>query len=517
MIAANPQDYELQFEQAKFDEQSGESAQAEAVYRKIMTAAQGNAAGTGTTARLRLAALKAQQNDLAGAQALVAEVLADNPRNDDALILRGNLALAQKDPKTAIADLRAVLRDQPNTVGVMRSLARAHIANGEPVLAEEILRRALEANPKDSTLQLDLAQLVFDLGRPGQAKPIIDALAKQQPNNTQVLEMQYKVAVATNDLVTARAAADAFVATQPQWSVGYFFQGAVAEATQRPEDAVRLYSKSLEVQPDAAEPLQGLVRVLVTLKRAPEALKRVDAVIDRYPKDSIAPAIKGDLLLATEQPNEAAAAFKTAIERDPKLSVAYRNLATAEHMNHDDDGAIATLRGGIDKVSNPEALETALAGLYDSLGRPDDAAEVYESALRRNPQADIAANNLAMFLVTHRKDQASLDRAVKLSARFAESSNPDFLDTYGWVLYKHGDAMAAVVALRDVLAKAPQSPIVLYHLGMAQFLAGQADAARDSLTRAVKSGKDFPGVDEAKATLDRLARQALAETASPRS
>jgi tetratricopeptide (TPR) repeat protein len=515
MIAANPQDYDLQFEQAKFDEQSGESAQAEAVYRKIIAAAQLDAAGI--TARNRLAALKAQQNDLAGAQALVAEVLASNPRNDDALILRGNLALAQKDPKTAIADLRAVLRDQPNTVGVMRSLARAHIANGEPVLAEEILRRALEANPKDSTLQLDLAQLVFDLGRPGQAKPIIDALATQQPNNTQILETQYKVAVATNDLVTARAAADAFVATQPQWSVGYFFQGAVAEATQRPEDAVRLYSKSLELQPDAAEPLQGLVRVLATLKRTPEALKRLDGIIDRYPKEPLALAIKGDLLLSMEQPTEAAAAFKTAIERDPKLSVAYRNLAIAEHMNHDDDGAIATLRAGIDKVSHPEVLETALAGLYDSLGRPDDAAEVYEAALRRDPQADVAANNLAMFLVTHKKDQTSLDRAVKLSARFAESANPDFLDTYGWVLYKHGDAMAAVVALRDVLAKAPQSPVVLYHLGMAQFLAGQSDAARDSLTRAVKSGKNFPGMDEAKATLDRLARQALAETSPPRS
>jgi tetratricopeptide (TPR) repeat protein len=515
MIAAAPRDDDLRFEEAKFDEQGQEYAKAEAVYRQII-AAHGSA-GAGTAARIRLAALKAQQNDLAGAQALVAEVLADNPRDDDALILRGNLALAQKDPKTAIADLRAVLRDQPNTVGVMRTLARAHIANGEPVLAEEILRRAVEANPKDATLQLDLAQLVLDLGRPGQAKPLIDALAKQQPNNTQVLETQYKVAVAINDLVTARAAADAFVATQPQWSVGYFFQGAVAEATQRPEDAARLYSKSLELQPDAAEPLQALVRVLVTLKRTPEALKRLDDVIARYPNDAAALTIKGDLLLATEQPKEAAAAFKSAIERDPKLTIAYRNLAMAEHQYHDDDEAIAALKTGIAKVSKPEALETALAGLYDSLNKPDDAAEVYESALRRNPQADIAANNLAMFLVTHRSDPASLDRAVKLSARFAESTNPDFLDTYGWVLYKHGDATAAVVALRDTLAKAPQSPIVLYHLGMAQVLAGQADAARDSLTRAVKSGRNFPGMDEAKATLDRLARQALAGTSPPAS
>jgi tetratricopeptide (TPR) repeat protein len=515
MIAANPQDYDLKFEQAQFDEQGQEFTHAEVVYRQIIAAAK--LAGPGITARNRLAALKVLQNDLAGAQALVAEVLASNPRDDDALILRGNLALAQKDPKTAIADLRAALQDQPNAIGVMRSLARAHLANGEPVLAEEIMRRALEANPKDTALQLDLAELLIDLGRPAQAKPIISELAKQQPNNTQVLETQYKIAVATNDMVTARAAADAFVATQPQWSVGYFFQGAVAEATQHPEDAVKLYSRSLELQPDAAKPLQALVRVLVALKRTPEALKQVDGVIARYPKNAIAPTIKGELLLMTQQPVDAAVAFKTAIERDPKMSAAYRDLAAAELMNHDETGAIATLKAGVDKVADPESLETQLAQVYDSLKRPDDAAGVYESALRRNPQADVAANNLAMLLVTYKKDQASLDRAAKLSARFAESPNPDYLDTYGWVLYKHGDATAAVVALRNVLAKAPQSPVILYHLGMAQVLAGQADAARDNLARALKSGKSFQGMDEAKATLDKLAAQAPTTRDTPKS
>ena len=55
--------------------------------------------------------------------------------------------------------------------------------------------------------------------------------------------------------------------------------------------------------------------------------------------------------------------------------------------------------------------------------------------LARDPRNDVAANNLAMLLVTHRTDGASLERASKLTARFAESSNPAFLDTYGWVLY----------------------------------------------------------------------------------
>jgi tetratricopeptide (TPR) repeat protein len=515
MIAANPDDYDLQFEEAEFDEKGREFASAESVYRRVIAAAA--FATPGITARNRLAALKAEQNDLRGAQALVAEVLANNPRDDDALILRGNVALAQKDPKTAIADLRAVLRDQPNALGVMRSLARAHIANGEPVLAEEILRRALEANPKDTALQLDLAQLEADLGRPAQAKTIIDELAKQRPDDIDVLETQYKVAMETNDLASARAAANALVATQPLGSVGYYFQGTIAEASQSPEDAAKLYSKSQQLQPDAAEPLRALVRVLAALKRTPEALARLDRVIADYPKNPVAAMTKGDLLLAEQQPAQAAIAFKTALDRDPRLSAAYRSLAAAQFIGHDAPAAIATLRTGIDKVPDPETLEPELAGIYDSLKRPDDAVAVYESALRRNPNADVAANNLAMLLVTYRADRASLDRAARLTARFAESPNPNFLDTYGWVLYKHGDWNGAVVALRNVLAKAPQSPVILYHLGMAQVLAGQPDAARDSLTRALQSGKQFPGMDEAKAALEKLAAQPPAGGAASKS
>jgi Tfp pilus assembly protein PilF len=108
-----------------------------------------------------------------------------------------------------------------------------------------------------------------------------------------------------------------------------------------------------------------------------------------------------------------------------------------------------------------------------------------------------------------------LSRAKQLVQRFANSSNGSYLDTYGWVLYKVGDAAAAVSALQSAVSKAPDSPASLYHLGMAQALAGLSDAARDSLSRSLKSGKNFLGKDEAQATLDRLAK--VSSDAPPRS
>jgi tetratricopeptide (TPR) repeat protein len=514
MIASNPKDFDMRLAQAQFYEQGKDYPRAESIYKEIIAAEELDPPGI--AARDRLAALKIQNNDVVGAQKLLAEVLDKSPRDNDALILRGSLSLAQKDPKSAIADLRSVLRDQPNAIGVMRTLARAHLANGEPALAEETMRRAVDANPKDVAARLDLAQLLAELGKPEQAKPVIDELVKQQPDNMTALETQFKIAAATGDKSEAEAAADAMVATHPKLALGYLHQGAVAEANQKPDDALRLYSTALDLAPETAEPLEAYSRMLAKLKRMPEALKRLDAVAAQFPKVPIALNVKGEILLAADRATDAEVAFKAAIDREPKWWVPYRGLAVAQAVNKNTDGAVATLRNAIVTVQQPQPLQSELASLFERLGKPQDAIQVYEDELHKDPNSDVAANNLAMLLINYRKDPQSVDRAKALSARFASSNNAAFLDTYGWVLYKHGESAAAVTALQTAVSKTPDSPISLYHLGMAQASAGQDSAARDSLTRSLKSGKSFSGMEEAKATLDKLATVGASNAAAPK-
>jgi predicted TIM-barrel fold metal-dependent hydrolase len=81
-------------------------------------------------------------------------------------------------------------------------------------------------------------------------------------------------------------------------------------------------------------------------------------------------------------------------------------------------------------------------------------------------------------------------------------------------LFKHGEAAASVPILQRVVSQFPGAPIVLYHLGMAQSQSGSSEQAFDNLTRAVNSGAKFTGLDEAKATLDRMAK--LKSDAAPK-
>jgi len=504
MVAVDPKDFEMRFALARFYQTTHQLPLAESIYRQVIDSEKLNSAGL--AARDRLAELLVQRDDVAGAQVLISEVLAKSPRDDDALLLRGNIALAKSDPKSAIADLRSVLRDQPNAIGVLRVLARAHLANGEPALAEETMRRAVEANPKDAGIRLDLAQLLAQLGKPEQAKPIAAELVKEQPNNIPALDTLFRVSAASKDFDTARAAAEAIVASQPKSAVGYLYEGLLAEEAKRNDEALRLYGEAVDLLPDGAEPLQAQIRLLLALKRGPEALKRLDQLIAKAPAAARPPNLKGDMLLAQGDTSGAQAAFKEAIARAPRWWQPYRGLAQAEFAAKDPDAGLATLRGAQSTVDQPDQLALEIALYLERTGKTDEAITQYEDVMRRNPRSEVAANNLAMLLVTYKKDAASVERARTLSARFADSTNPSYLDTYGWVLFKNGQAAASVPILERVVSKVPDAPVALYHLGMAQSQNGSNAQALGNLSRAVNSGTKFSGLDEAKATLDRLAK-----------
>jgi len=507
MIKAAPGDSELEFALARFYLQGKEPAKAEAIYNGVISS--DGLGPAGLSARDQLAALRLEEKDVPGAVALTNEVLAKSPRDDEALLIRGTVALSKQDPRAAIADLRAVLRDQPNASGVLRTLARAHLANGEPAVAEETMRHAAEANPNDLALQLDFAELLIQLGKHDQAKSIIADIVKKKPDDADALNAQFRLAVATHDLPTARSAADAVVALRPKAAIGYMYQGMVAESESHVEDALHLYGTAADLEPDTAEPLEAVVRILAGTNRLPQAMKRLDDVTARFTDSSLSLVIKAELLVRTGRPADAFGPLDTAIARTPKWWRPYRDLAMAQiAAKQAASVAVATLQRGKAQSDGAQELRVDLARLLEQTGKPDEAIREYEQILASDAESEVAANNLGMLLATYRKDQASLDRARDLTARFSNSQNLAYLDTYAWVLYKRGDVADSVPVFERIVEKEPSAAVARYHLGMAQSLAGDKSGARDNLTRAVNSGTQFDGIEEARAQLDRLATSA---------
>jgi tetratricopeptide (TPR) repeat protein len=431
-------------------------------------------------------------------------VLKENARDNDALIMRGNLALARGDAPSAITDLRSVLRDQPSSVPVMRALARAHAQNGELAMAEETLRNAVQVNPKDVEVRMDLARLLTQSGKLDQARPLLEQIAKEQPSNIAVQETLFRVQAAQKDFKTARATAIEIQEAHPDMPMGYYLAGIVDDEETKTAAAIENYERALKIQPKSAEALTALVRLELARKQPQQAMARLDRALVADPDNVIASSLRAEILLSQGKTDEAIATYEAITKKQPKWFLPYRGMAMAYRVQKNDDAAIATLRRGIENTGGETSLFLDLSSTYERRGDLNAAIANYEAWLLRDPKSIVAANNLAMLLVTTDNSKKNLERAQQLSAQLSRSDDAAILDTRGWVDYKSGNYRQAVQLLERATEKSSASPVLKYHLGMAQVANGDPQAARKNLEAALGSGKPFRGAEEAQSTLNTI-------------
>lgn len=507
-IQQSPDDYALRFGLASLYQTSGQPAKAKAVYQKVID--QDGIGQDGLKARTRLAALIVNDKDmtaeqLARAKALLAQVLKENATDNEALTLRGMIALAERDPETAVTSLRTVQHDQPDSLQAARLLAQAYLLTGDTELAKEQLQRAVKLDPRDLKLRLQLARvLARSQGGRGEAVDQLRAVLKQSPGDGDALKTLFDVQMADKDWEAAIDTAKRVKAALPDNPMGPYLLGLAYQGHKQYQASIKEFRLSLDKEPRALQPLTALVKTYIAQKRTDEALKEIHRILNRAPDNGVAYNLQGEVLMLDHRTKQAAGAFRAAIKRNPKWIIPYRNLAGAYLAHKDTKAAIAAYHQGIKATGGAQPLLFDLASVYDAEGDHDAAMAQYEQALQKDPNSTAAANNLAMMLVTYRHDKASLHKAKTLVQPLAESDNPAYLDTLGWVLYKNGEPAPAVRAFEAAVKKAPKSGLLHYHLGMALYSTGNKDAARRSLQVALNGGEKFYGRDEAKATLDKI-------------
>jgi tetratricopeptide (TPR) repeat protein len=503
LIAADPRNYDLQLRLGALQQRAGTLQDATATYRAIV--ARDPSGPKGIAARDRIAAIDVTSGKVAEARTLLSEALANNPHDLDALTLRGNVSLRDGNPVAAIADLRAVLHEQPGSVPILRTLARAHLANHEPTLAEENLRTALAAAPRDVGVRVDLGELLSRTHRNEQAVALLEETVRNAPDAS---GMEARVALieaylGKPDLPAARTAAEDLKTLRPELAAGPYLAGLVAQQQKRDDDAQREFERALQLQPAGTDALTALARLQFARGRHAQAIELVRAAAERTPGSAVVHELLGELYFADRNHADAVRALEEAARLAPGWWVSYGNLARAKIASGDSAGGIAAYEAGVKATQEP-ALVVGLAALYEQQGRIDEAIRQYELLRQHSPDLELAANNLAMLLVTYRTDQASLDRARDLTASFASSNIGALLDTHGWVMFKRGEVPEALSELQRASAQEPRSKVILYHLGMAQMKAGQTDKARASLEAALAGDSSFSGTEEARLALARL-------------
>ena len=142
------------------------------------------------------------------------------------------------------------------------------------------------------------------------------------------------------------------------------------------------------------------------------------------------------------------------------------------------------LKKAVDNVDDNIRFSLQLASIEESRGNYAEARDLYEGILAKNNNVDIAANNLASLLTDRFESPENLNRALEITQRFKTSTQPYFLDSYGWANVKLNQLDEAKPVLEQAVALEPNVAVFNYHLGVLHVKQGNSELARQYLNTA---------------------------------
>jgi tetratricopeptide (TPR) repeat protein len=267
--------------------------------------------------------------------------------------------------------LRLALARRPDEVSLLDALGKELERQGRLTEAIGCYRAARARNPG---LGVSLGQALEKVGQWGEGEAILRDLARQQPNNPEILlNLSYVLGHGQKKYVEAEAAYRKAIALKPDLAVAYNNLGVALYNQGKPVEAEAAFRKAIALKPDFAGAYNNL----------------------------------GIALNNQGKPVEAEAAYRKAIALKPDYAEAYYNLGIALNNQGKPVEAEAACRKAI-------ALKPDFAGAYNNLGialinqgKPVEAEAACRKAIALKPDDAMAYTGLGF--------------ALRLQGRFAES------------------------------------------------------------------------------------------------
>lgn len=290
-MKSNPDDYKLQFALAKVYTGTRRIEEAKSIYQSISDKDQEGS--DGVTARIKLAGILMAENKMVEARSMIDGVLADEPKNKDGLLTRAAISLASKDEDKGIADLRTLLGEDPGHVKGLRLKARAHLAKNEVALARESLEAAIQVSPQEAVANFELAQLLVRTGKPDDAVAVLEKMRKFAPDHAGIMLGIAKIYAGQKKWDDLASISKEMQAKHPDKASGYYYQGLALQGSGKLSESVALYERSLEISPNAVEPLIAISKAWLALKQPDKALERVQQAIGHNSDNFLAHNLMG--------------------------------------------------------------------------------------------------------------------------------------------------------------------------------------------------------------------------------
>jgi tetratricopeptide (TPR) repeat protein len=412
------------------------------------------------------------------------------------LVAEGDAALARDDTYVAIEAYTGAITLKNSSMLAYLRRGETYLRRGDVSAAQRDLRKAAELDPSATRPREMLGDLQYEQGRyPGAAEQYAEAVRLDDASP----RMQYKLGLAQ---YRAGRAADALgpleraVVLDQTLAEAHYLHGLVLRDLGRADDAVAALRRAVNLSPALVQARGELSDLYGELDRPADALRELDALaaLEGRPERQVALGLAYARAGRTER---AVVTLGATIERFPEHSAAYVALGRVWLRSAETrpdrialGKAIEALEGAIDAgAASSEALallgrarflngyvEAAVRTLQDAANRlpvdPDAFAYLAEAADRLG-NLELARRSLISYRALYEADGpevariAGAERIADLSARL-------------------GDWKEAAVWYRRAAEKVAPDAALLGRLAEAEWQAGDPEAARATLARALK-------------------------------
>jgi len=406
------------------------------------------------------AALAEARGDLMEARRLWQQVVEVEP-----LALDANRALTQRIAETegraaALAHLERICNRFPHHYALCQLWINWLRQEG-PAAMEPVVRRLIDIHPADGWARRELALCLSDLGRLDEAFAELDVAYSLEPTNPsyfcirgqlceragqrQEARKAYREAIrlsvdtdfAINRLMdisegdAERREALAFIESelvrQTIFGDGLLAYQAHARYTLGPEELLASLRKALEARPDLWHAWSAVIRQLVEMNRARDALELSAEAVARFP---LLPQLwfdRAGVCRACEDWDGERDALQHALQIRPGWSMALRRLAEAHERAGRQDEALILLQRAADYEPLDAINRVYLANALWRQGQREAALEQLQNALLLDPGYEEAWETLRQWAHALQKPEQAVQFARQLTQR-----RPD--DVRSWMM-----------------------------------------------------------------------------------
>ncbi len=334
---------------------------------------------------------------------LTDQLLAANPNSADGLRLKGSIALLDNHAGEAIVLLRRALKASSGAPQIESELAEALLRDNQPEAGIQEARDAIARHPEYGPAYELLYTQYVAAKRWDEAEALLKLQIANQPKDPAAILRLAGFYVARQKPELAEKTVDSLLAKRDAFPQADLLAGDFHALERNFTQALADYQRG--ASRDAAREKVYQVRaagILAVLGRREEALKTVDAVLAKDPKDSTAQALKVSVLLEMggAANKKAAAALATEVANGAPGNARIQMLTgQAAISNGEYEHAVSRFQQAAKIEPNSTRPRLALAGVY----------------LLRKSYAAVLEQANAALAINNRDENARLYRIMGLT------------------------------------------------------------------------------------------------------